>query len=163
MCHIFNAPSSVDGYLGHFHSVAIVTNASMNIGVHVFFCIMLYSDVRPGEELLDHMVVLFFSFLRNLHTVPWSLFSNIADWFTSHQFSSVQTLSCVVVSNSLQPHESQHSRLPCSSSTPRNYSNSCPLSQWCHPTISSYVVPVFCCWGLLMDQNLVVQSQPIRK
>ena len=56
--------------LGCFRILAIVTNASMNIGVHVFFCIMLFSDVRPGEELLDHMVVLFFSFLRNLHTVP---------------------------------------------------------------------------------------------
>ena len=42
-----------------------------------------------------------------------------------------------VVSDSLQPHESQHARPPCPSPTPRVYSNSCPLSQWCHPTISS--------------------------
>ena len=46
-----------------------------------------------------------------------------------------------VVSDSLQPHESQHARPPCPSPTPRIYSNSCPLSQWCHPTISSSVVP----------------------
>ena len=54
-------------------------------------------------------------------------------------FSSVQ-FSRSVVSDSLQPHESQHTRPPCPSTTPRVYSNSCTLSQWCHPTISSSVV-----------------------
>ena len=44
-------------------------------------------------------------------------------------------------SNSLQPHELQHTRLPCPSPTPKAYSNSCPSSLWCHPTISSSVVP----------------------
>ena len=52
------------------------------------------------------------------------------------QFSSVQ-FSHSVVSYSLQPHELQHTRLPCPSPTPEAYSNSCPLSQWCHPAISS--------------------------
>ena len=46
-----------------------------------------------------------------------------------------------VMSNSLQPHGLQHARPPCPSPTSRVYSNSCPLSQWCHPTISSSVVP----------------------
>ena len=55
------------------------------------------------------------------------------------QFSSVQ-FSCSVMSNSLWPHGLQHSRLPCPSPTPGVYSNSCPLSWWCHPTISSSVV-----------------------
>ena len=45
------------------------------------------------------------------------------------------------MSDSLRPHGLQHTRLPCPSPTPRSYSNSCPLSQWCHPTISSSVVP----------------------
>ena len=49
------------------------------------------------------------------------------------------------MSDSLRPHESQHSRLPCSSPTPRVYSNSCPLSQWCHLAISSSVVPFSSC------------------
>ena len=49
---------------------------------------------------------------------------------------SVQ-FSCSVVSNSLWPHGLQHTRPSCPSPTPRVYSNSCPLSQWCHPTISS--------------------------
>ena len=54
--------------------------------------------------------------------------------------SSVQ-FSCSVVSNSLWAHELWHARPPCPSPTPRVYPNSCPLSQWCHPTISSSVVP----------------------
>ena len=54
--------------------------------------------------------------------------------------SSVQ-FSCSAMSNSLRPHRWQHTRLPCPSLTPRAYSNSCPLSWWCHPTISSSVVP----------------------
>ena len=52
-------------------------------------------------------------------------------------FSSVQSLSRVLL---LQPHESQHTRPPCPSPTARVYSNPCPSSQWCHPTISCYLV-----------------------
>ena len=58
--------------------------------------------------------------------------------------SSVQ-FSHSVVPSSLQPHESQHTRPPHPSPTPRVHSNSCPLSQWCHPAISSSVVP-FSSW-----------------
>jgi len=47
--------------------------------------------------------------------------------------------------DSLQPHELQHTRPPCLSPTPGVYPNSCPLSQWCHPTISSSVVPFSSC------------------
>ena len=57
---------------------------------------------------------------------------------------SVQ-FSCSVVSNSLQPHGLQHVRPPCPSPTPRVYSKSCPLSRWCHPTISSSVIPFSSC------------------
>ena len=55
-------------------------------------------------------------------------------------YSTVQ-FSCSVRSNSLLSHELQHARLPCPSPTPRACSNSCPSSWWCHPTISSSVVP----------------------
>ena len=58
------------------------------------------------------------------------------------QFSSVQFIT-QVVSNSLQPYEPQHARPPCPLPTPGVYSNSCPSSQWWHPTISSSVVPFF--------------------
>ena len=60
------------------------------------------------------------------------------------QFSSVQ-FSCSVVSDSLRPHEPRYARPPCPSPTPGIYPNSCPLSQWCHLTISSSVVPFFSC------------------
>ena len=58
--------------------------------------------------------------------------------------SSVQ-FSHSVMSESLRPHELQHARPPCPSPTPRVYSNSCPSSRWCHPTISSSVVPFSFC------------------
>ena len=50
-----------------------------------------------------------------------------------------------VMSDSLRPHGLQHTRAPCLSSTPGGYPNSCPLSQWCHLTISSSVIPIFTC------------------
>ena len=53
--------------------------------------------------------------------------------------------SCSVVSDSVRPHELQHARPPCASPTPRVHSNSCPSSQWCHPAISSSVVPFSSC------------------
>ena len=50
-----------------------------------------------------------------------------------------------VVPNSLWPHEPQHARPPCPSRTPGVHTNPCPLSRWCHPTISSSVVPFSSC------------------
>ena len=58
------------------------------------------------------------------------------------QFSSVQSLSHVRL---FEPHESQHARPPCPSPTPGIHSDSSPSSQWCHPAISSYVVPFSSC------------------
>ena len=58
--------------------------------------------------------------------------------------SSVQ-FSHSVMSDSLRPHELQHARLPCPSPSPRLHSNSCPSSRWCHPAISSSVVPFSSC------------------
>ena len=55
-------------------------------------------------------------------------------------FSSVQS-SRLIVSDSLRPHGLQHARLPCPPPAPGVYSNSCPLSRWCHPAISSSVAP----------------------
>ena len=54
---------------------------------------------------------------------------------------SLVQFSCSVVSDFLQPRELQHASPPCPSPTPGVYPNSCPLSRWCHPTISSSVVP----------------------
>ena len=59
-------------------------------------------------------------------------------------FSSVQ-FSPSVVSDSLRPHEPQHTRPPCPSPTPGVHPNPCPSSWWCHPTISSSVIPFSSC------------------
>ena len=64
-------------------------------------------------------------------------------WFIP-KVKSVQ-FSHSVMSNSLQPHGLQHARPPCPSPYFRACSNSCPLSWWCHPTISSSVIPFFTC------------------
>ena len=67
----------------------------------------------------------------------------LADSCYNH-FSSVQ-FGCSVVSDCLQPPESQHARPPCPSPTSGVQSDSCPSSQWCHPAISSSVVPFSSC------------------
>ena len=59
-------------------------------------------------------------------------------------YASLQ-FSHSVMSDSLRPHESQHARPPCPSPTPRVHPNSCPSSHWCHPAISSSVVPFSSC------------------
>ena len=64
--------------------------------------------------------------------------------FYNFTFNSVQ-FSHSVMSNSLQPHELQHTRPPCPSPTARVHQNPCPLSLWCHPTISSSVIPFCSC------------------
>ena len=64
-----------------------------------------------------------------------------------------------VVSNSLQSHGPQHTRPPCQSRTPRVYSNSCPLSWWCHPNISSSVVPFSSCLQSFLASGSFLMSQ----
>ena len=71
-----------------------------------------------------------------------SIMINVPRWYK--MFRSIQ-LSHSVMSDSLRPHGLQHARPPCPSPTPGVHPNSCPLSQWCHPTISSSVVPFSSC------------------
>ena len=63
------------------------------------------------------------------------------------------------MSDSLWPHEPQHAKLPCPSPTPRVYPNSCPLSQWCHPTISSSVIPFSSCFHSFPESGSFQMSQ----
>ena len=88
-------------------------------------------------------------------------------WDFIQHSSSVQ-FSCSVVSDSLRPHEQQHARPPCPSPTPGVYSNPCPLSRRCHPTISSSVVPFSSCpqtfpasWSFQMSQLFASGGQSI--
>ena len=80
----------------------------------------------------------------------WVLFSSL--W-------NPQSVSHSVVSDSLQPHESQHTRPPCPSPTPRVHSDSRPSSQWCHPAISSSVVLFSSCSQSLPASESFPMSQ----
>ena len=68
-------------------------------------------------------------------------------------------ISCSVVSDSLRPHESQQTRPPCPSPTPGVHSDSRPSSQWCHPTISSSVIPFSSCSQSLPASESFPMSQ----
>ena len=70
----------------------------------------------------------------------WGGYTNWGNKWCVCIISLVQ-FSCSVVSDLLWPHGLKHARPPCPSPAPRVHSNSCPLSQWCHPTISSSFVP----------------------
>ena len=82
----------------------------------------------------------------------------IKSWDSSPWFSSVQ-FSRSVVSDSLRPHESQHARPPCPSPAPRVHSDSRPSSQWCHPAISSSVIPFSSCPQFLPASESFPMSQ----
>ena len=69
----------------------------------------------------------------------------LTSWKESYNQPSSIQFSSSVMSYSLRPHGLQHTGLPCPSPTPTAYSYSCPSSQWCHPTISSSVVPFSSC------------------
>ena len=75
---------------------------------------------------------------RRLLRIPWTRRSNQSvPKEMNPEYSLKVQFSRSIVSDSLRPHGLQHARLPCPSPTPRVYPNSCPLSWWCHPNISS--------------------------
>ena len=76
---------------------------------------------------------------------PTISFSVVPFSFLLQSFPASVQFSHSVVSDSLWPHEPQHARPPCPSPTPRVHPNPCTLSQWCHPTISSSVIPFSSC------------------
>ena len=80
--------------------------------------------------------------LNNFSCSSWAFICLL--WRNTYSDPSVQ-FSRSVVSDSLRPHGLQHARPPCPSPTPRVHPNSCPLSQWYHPTISSSVIPLSSC------------------
>ena len=79
-------------------------------------------------------------------------------WIFWLSLSSVQ-FNCSVVSDSLRPHESQHASPPCPLPTPGVYPNPCPSSQWCHPAISSSVIPFSSCPQSLLASESFPVSQ----
>ena len=119
------------------------------------------------NDLFSFLEVIFFNFVSSFFIIICSLFvipyiffliyifwvfqivNKVNSYYTqlcfprkAYQFSS---FSCSVMSDSLQHHELQHTRPPCPSPTPGVHPNPCPLSQWCHPIISSSVIPFSSC------------------
>ena len=86
-----------------------------------------------------------FSFLSFLFFFFFFGFAQIPQRYITYINSLVVVFSHSVMSDSLQPHGLQHARLPCPSAFPGVCSHSCPLNRWCHPTISSSVVPFSSC------------------
>ena len=96
-------------------------------------------------------------------------FLSLSDLLNAKYQMLLLFFSLSVMLNSLRPHGLQHARLSCPSLSPGVCSNSCPLSRWCHPTISSSVVPVSSCpqsfpasGSFLMSQLFTWDSQSIR-
>ena len=103
---------------------------------------------HPLEKEMDRIFPLgvFISSSILAWEIPWTEELGRLQSIRLHKrtLSSVQ-FSHSVMSSSLQPHESQHARPPCPSPTPGVYPNSCPSSRWCHPAISSSVMPFSSC------------------
>ena len=104
------------------------------------------SKYHPSEVFLipDSSTVTTHSIVKVKLFSRVQVFATAVDSSLLGSFSSVP-FSRSVVSDSLWPHESQHARPPCPSSTPGVHSDSCPSSQWCHPAISSSVISFSSC------------------
>ena len=132
----------------------------------------LYDCYHGVSLLLKTDICFFFSFhfvgITDLFLLRSSGTSILQQWilniFDGDQPLSTFThylvqFSCSVVSDSLRPHELQHARLPCPSPTPGVHSNSCPLNWWCHPAISSSVIPFSSCSQSLPTSESFPMSQ----
>ena len=106
----------------------------------IFFLSLSYCYNQPYQKL-----TLFNTYLISLFhgVMVMEALQNLEDGIFPLSLS-VQ-FSHSAVSDSLRPHEPQHARPPCPSSTPGVHPDPCPLNQWCHPTISPFVIPFFSC------------------
>ena len=106
---------------------------------------MVWLGSTIGYFLNEEECVTCVETLASDHNGPWSqakeLVLNLKKQVESIKVIKSVQFSCSVMSDSLQPHGLQHTRLLRPSPTSRAYSDSCPSSQWCHPTISSSVIP----------------------
>ena len=111
-------------------------NHEMELNGYCFNCgsNSLHSNQFSSVQLLSRV---------QLFATPWTTARQTSLSITNSR--SASQFSCSVVSNSFRPHEPQHSTPPCPSPTPRVHPNPCPLSRWCHPTISSSVIRFSSC------------------
>ena len=112
------------------------TSTSALLTAQAFDCV----DHNKWSKILqEHHRCFHVLFCNGTHTSSRTAYFLL--WLNSHSPVQFSEFSHSAVSDSLWPHGLQHARLPCPSPTSGVYSNSCPLSQWCHPTSSSSVVP----------------------
>ena len=115
-------------------------NYLFSLCLSLLYCLVVVPDENyPISLYLSFLILLtlklFFSLYFIHHSGKLDMFIQIRSDQISHS----------VVSNSLRPHELQHTRPPCPPPTPGVHPDSCPSSQWCHPAISSSVVPFSSC------------------
>ena len=126
---------------GYYHKASLIKSLRgnyLNKSSHIS-CLHIswsYFDVSTQwvYAFRDHWDLCYI-FPQNLPLLHWLVLLSLHNLYYSVQFSRS------AMSDSLRPHELQHARPPCLSPTPRVHSDSHPLSQWCHPAISSSVVP----------------------
>ena len=141
----------------------LLVSSFENIFSHSVGCLFLYCE-KLLSLIRSHLVIFGFVSITlgnvsKKNISQWFMSKNVLSEFfsrsfivssltfrslTHFEFIVLYGVSCCcysITSNSLQLHGLQHNRLPCPSPSPRVCSNSCPLSQWCRPTISSCVVP----------------------
>ena len=111
---------------------------SLNNAAAIYFCVGIWPLGRfvKRREVVSYPLTLSFKDL-NIYLVQCEDNATL--------FKDAAQFSCSVMLDSLRTYGLQHARFPCSSPTPGTCLNSCPLSQWCHPTISSSVILFFSC------------------
>ena len=140
----------------HFHHYIIqsILTVIKNLGVPSINPSPHFTHWQPLIFLLPPVLP-----FPDCYIVGTPLYVAFSSWFLSLSIYLSDQISLSVVSNSLRPHESQHTRPPCPSPTPGVYSNSCPLSQWYHPTISSSVIPFSSCLQSYLASGSFLISQ----
>ena len=131
------------------HSRHLLTSGLLHLPAFCQECFSLISTWLASSCPQDYCsnvtlsVTLSWIILFKKITPPWTF--PVSFFHIVFIYSSSVQFSLSVMSNSLRPHEPQHARLPCPSPMPGVHPNPCPLSWWCHPTISSSVIPFSSC------------------
>ena len=131
---------------------------------YCFICLYFFNSFIDTKSFFWFLnMTLKFNWLSETvweNEIIWAQQHNLKQQRPAHtvvpnSLDKISQFSLSLVSYSLQPNGLQHPRLPCPSPSPRACSNTCPLSLWCHPTKSSFVVPFFFCL-----QNFPVSGSP---
>ena len=144
--------------LPSYSSVAITCMVPANSG-HT--CIQTSPPESKKQQSGSFLLLRWQSVTENTSSLKVKKPTVAMNWNSTKEINIIYSVqfSCSVVSNSLQPHKSQHTRPPCPSQTPGVYSNSCLSSWWCHPAISSTVFSFSSCPQSLPASGSFLMSQ----